>query len=50
MRTWWRYTRSLNFGITLPIGQPVADWQNGVPQSMQRAACVCRCSGVGSTG
>ena len=33
-----RYTRSFQSGITLFSGQPV--WQNGTPQSMQRAACV----------
>src|SRR5688572_1077081 len=33
-----RYTKSFQSGIMLLTGQPV--WQNGKPQSMQRAACV----------
>ena len=33
-----RYTRSLKSGMMLFTGQPLQ--QNGVPQSMQRAACV----------
>src|SRR2546423_9173129 len=32
-----RYTRSFQSGIRLPSGQP--EWQNGLPQSMQRAPC-----------
>src|SRR2546423_3271832 len=32
-----RYTRSFQSGIRLPSGQP--EWQNGMPQSMQRAPC-----------
>src|SRR2546423_6143311 len=32
-----RYTRSFQSGIRLPSGQP--EWQNGIPQSMQRAPC-----------
>src|SRR4051794_10794703 len=35
-----RYTRSFQSGIRLPSGQP--EWQNGMPQSMQRAPCSCR--------
>ncbi len=42
-----RYTRSFHSGIRLLIGQPDAMplislpvWQNGTPQSMQRAPCV----------
>merc|ERR1711865_1149247 len=34
---WSRKTNSLNSGIKLLIGQPLYVWQNGVPQSMQRA-------------
>ena len=33
-----RQTRSFHSGIRLPSGQPV--WQNGIPQSMQRPACL----------
>ena len=33
-----RQTRSFHSGIRLPSGQPW--WQNGMPQSMQRPACV----------
>ena len=33
-----RYTRSLKSGMMLLTGQPLM--QNGVPQSMQRAACT----------
>jgi hypothetical protein len=33
-----RYTRSLKSGMMLLTGQPLL--QNGVPQSMQRAACT----------
>jgi len=33
-----RYTRSFQSGMTLFRGQPL--WQNGTPQSMQRAPCV----------
>ena len=33
-----RYTRSLKSGMMLLTGQPLL--QNGVPQSMQRAACI----------
>src|SRR2546421_1053112 len=36
-RQWSRYTRSFQSGMILPSGQPW--WQNGMPQSMQRAAC-----------
>ena len=33
-----RYTSSFHSGILLPSGQPVSFWwQNGTPQSMQRA-------------
>ena len=32
-----RYTRSFQSGMMLLTGQP--DWQNGMPQSMQRAPC-----------
>ena len=39
-----RYTRSFQSGIRLPSGQP--SWQNGMPQSMQRAPCR-RSSGSG---
>src|SRR5271165_6782477 len=31
------YTRSFHSGMRLPSGQPL--WQNGIPQSMHRAAC-----------
>src|SRR3989344_606020 len=34
---WLRYTRSFQSGMMLPSGQPW--WQNGMPQSMQRAPC-----------
>src|SRR4051812_36691482 len=34
-----RKTRSFQSGIRLPSGQP--EWQNGMPQSMQRAPCCC---------
>ncbi len=38
----WRYTRSLKSGMMLFTGQP---WlQNGVPQSMQRAAWMAACA------
>ena len=47
---WWRrsracfhwswYTSALNSGIKLFTGHPVCVWQNGVPQSMHRAACT----------
>ena len=40
---WSRYTRSFHSGIRFPRGQPV--WQNGMPQSMQRAAWVRVLSG-----
>ena len=33
-----RQTRSFHSGMMLPSGQPW--WQNGMPQSMQRPACV----------
>ncbi len=36
-RQWSRYTRSFQSGTMLPSGQPW--WQNGMPQSMHRAAC-----------
>lgn len=35
-------TRSFHSGIRFPSGQPL--WQNGIPQSMQRAAWVCSVS------
>src|SRR3990167_9187764 len=35
------YTRSLKSGMMLLTGQPLL--QNGVPQSMQRAACTLDC-------
>ena len=31
-------TRSFHSGMRLPSGQPL--WQYGIPQSMQRVACV----------
>ena len=37
-------TRSLKSGMMLLTGQPLL--QNGVPQSMQRAAWVLACSGL----
>ncbi len=45
-----RRTRSFHSGIRLPSGQPaVPEWQNGIPQSMQRRACwatsPARCRG-----
>src|SRR5690606_9342690 len=40
-------TRSFHSGIRLSIGHPFADWQNGTPQSMQRAPCTLRCSSFG---
>ena len=46
-RHWPRYTRSFQSGIRLPRGQP--SLQNGIPQSMQRAACCCSlCGGKSS--
>ncbi len=33
-----RHTRSFHSGIRLPSGQPW--WQNGMPQSMHRPACL----------
>src|SRR5581483_10159413 len=36
-RQWFWKTSSFHFGMMLEIGQPVSDWQNGTPQSMQRA-------------
>src|SRR4051812_18539818 len=36
-----RKTRSFQSGIRLPSGQP--EWQNGMPQSMQRAPCSRSC-------
>jgi hypothetical protein len=36
-RHWCRYTRSFQSGMMLWTGHP--DWQNGIPQSMQRAPC-----------
>ena len=33
-----RQIRSFHSGIRLPSGQP--EWQNGMPQSMQRPACL----------
>ena len=42
-----RYTRSFHSGIRFPSGQP--SWQNGMPQSMQRAPCFrVASSGKGS--
>ena len=43
----WRNTRSFQSGMMLLTGQPF--WQNGMPQSMQRAPCFAaaassRCS------
>ena len=38
-----RYTRSLKSGMMLFTGQPLL--QNGVPQSMQRAAWILACAG-----
>ena len=35
-----RQIKSFHSGIKLPSGQP--EWQNGIPQSMQRPACFCR--------
>ena len=33
-------TKSFHSGMRFPSGQPaVPEWQNGMPQSMQRAAC-----------
>ena len=41
-RQWSRYTRSFQSGMRLPSGQPLL--QNGMPQSMQRPAWICRAS------
>src|SRR5215510_10889084 len=41
-RQWSRYTRSFQSGMRFPSGQPLL--QNGMPQSMQRPACVCNFS------
>src|SRR5262252_7485114 len=38
---------SFHSGIRLSIGQPSCDWQNGTPQSMQRAPWLRRCSSEG---
>ncbi len=38
---------SFHSGIRLSIGQPSWDWQNGTPQSMQRAPWLRRCSSAG---
>src|SRR5215204_3931871 len=43
-----RYTRSFQSGIRLPSGQP--SWQNGMPQSMQRAPPGARGGGAGGPG
>ena len=40
-RQWSRYTRSFQSGMRFPSGQPLL--QNGMPQSMHRDACACRC-------
>ena len=40
-QSFWK-TRSFQSGIWLCTGQPVGPWQNGMPQSMQRAACLRR--------
>ena len=40
-QSFWN-TRSFQSGIWLCTGQPVGPWQNGMPQSMQRAACFFR--------
>ena len=37
-----RQIKSFHSGIKLPSGQPL--WQKGIPQSMHRPACFCRCS------
>ena len=37
-----RHIKSFHSGIKFPSGQP--SWQNGIPQSIQRPACFCRCS------
>src|SRR5262245_24864515 len=42
-----RYTRSFQSGMMLPSGQPLL--QNGMPQSMQRAACFWTSSIAGSS-
>src|SRR5690606_31767700 len=34
---WFWNTSSFHLGMMFEIGQPVSDWQNGTPQSMQRA-------------
>mmetsp|Transcript_11620 Transcript_11620/g.25894 ORF Transcript_11620/g.25894 Transcript_11620/m.25894 type:complete len:296 (-) Transcript_11620:319-1206(-) len=39
-RHWFLNTSSFHSGIRLFTGQPVCVWQNGVPQSMHRAACT----------
>ena len=39
---WSVKTNVFHSGIKLLIGQPVCVWQNGVPQSMHRAACLLR--------
>ena len=37
-----RRTKSFHSGMRLPSGQPAPpEWQNGMPQSMHRAAWVC---------
>ena len=41
---WSVKTNVFHSGIKLLIGQPVCVWQNGVPQSMHRAACLLRSS------
>ena len=37
-----RQIKSFHSGIKLPSGQPL--WQKGIPQSMHRPACFCKCS------
>ncbi len=34
----WSWTRAFHSGMRLPSGQPL--WQKGMPQSMQREACL----------
>ena len=42
-----RQTRSFHSGIMFPSGQPW--WQNGMPQSMQRPACLRSVVGLSSS-
>ena len=37
-----RQIKSFHSGMRLPSGHP--SWQKGIPQSIQRPACFCRCS------